>query len=102
MVIEDIADSEDLEGERHKENVVRRIASLNNIESAGQENPPAEEKLPEKCASVFPKIAEWSISFRRHGMTIDVHAFEDFVGFPVALATRTKYVDVVSVLTKRT
>jgi hypothetical protein len=58
MVIEDVRDSQDLKWQSNQENVIRRVAPLDDMEPVAQIDPPGVYKLPKQCAAVFEQIAE--------------------------------------------
>ena len=90
MVVENIFDSEDLERERNQENVVRRVAALNNIEATPEIDEPRIEKFPEKDEAILVYIASGAVPFLRRRVAIDVNSFENFMSPLVALPARTK------------
>jgi hypothetical protein len=70
------------------------------MKSPSNEYPPSKENLPEKGDGVLNYIAERSISFRGHRMSINMDTLEDFVGSLESLTAWTKYVHIVSMLMK--
>src|SRR5690242_14268148 len=89
VMIEDIFDSKQFEWQSDQENVVRRIAALNDIESALNVNPQRVYNFPKERPSIFPDIADWAVTFPSHWMPIDVDSIENDMLIHVAFGTRT-------------
>ena len=58
MMIENILDAYQFEGQGNEEDGVGRVATLNDVETPAQIDPPSVEKLPEQCTGIFRQIAE--------------------------------------------
>ena len=52
-MVENVLNPQELERQRNQENVVGRIAALNDMKSASQIDPPRVQKLPKQRAAVF-------------------------------------------------
>ena len=98
MVVEDIFHAEKFEGEGNHENIVGRIAALDHMETAAQENPPCIEKFPKQCAAVLPQISERGVSSPRHGVPVDMDPFQHFVPLGITLTPGAQNSDFVTVL----
>src|SRR5580698_4470930 len=101
-MVKDVLHSEEFERERHHENAIRRIASLNDMKSAGDEDPPTVQEFPEQSPTIFPQITYGAVPFFGHRMPIDVDSIENLMASPVSLTSGTKYADVITVLTQCT
>src|SRR5262245_21075743 len=101
MMIENILHAEKLEWQGHQEDIVRRIASLQDMEPVTQEDPPGIEELPEKGGAVLPQIPHRAIAFTGHGMAIDMHPIDQFVAPLVAFAARAQNGYLVALLEER-
>src|SRR5262252_6847690 len=86
MMIENIFHPEEFEWQGHQEDIVRRIASLQDVEPVPKEDPPGIEEFPEKGRAVLPHVPHRAIAFAGHGMAIDTHPIHHFVAPLVALA----------------
>ena len=73
MMIEDVLNSKQLERQGYHENVIGRIATLDNMESAPQINPPSVESLPKQSPAELPQIAEGTIPLFRCWMTVNMN-----------------------------
>src|SRR5215813_2208052 len=89
-MIENVLHTEDFEGQGHHENVVRRIASLQNVEPVAKEDPPGIEEFPEKSRAVLPGVPQRAVAFGGHGMPVDAHPINHFIALLVTLAARTQ------------
>jgi hypothetical protein len=78
-MIEDVFNTENFEWQGDKENVVRRITTLDYMESMAKINPRRVEKLPKEGANIFVQVPQKIISFRRHRVPIDVDPSDHFV-----------------------
>ena len=98
MVIKNVFNAEQFEWQGNEENIVRRIAALNDMESVSQINPPRVEELPKKRAAVFPYITESAVSLFRHRVPINVNTInESRVLLVHSLPSGTQHGDFVSV-----
>ena len=52
-MIKDVFNPQKLKQERNKENIVWRVATLNDVESAAQIDPPRVDKLPKQSTTVL-------------------------------------------------
>src|SRR6185437_13267703 len=59
--------------------------------------PPGKQKLPEKCAGIFPQITNYAVSLFRHGMAINLDAIQALMHAPVILAPGAKHSHFVAV-----
>src|SRR5258708_20497668 len=99
-MVKDVFHSEYLKRQGHEEDVVGRIASLNHVKSARQEDPPRVQEFPEERPTIFPEIAEGSVPFFRHRVPVDVNPFQHLI-LAVALAPRREHRHFVPTLIKR-
>src|SRR5438445_10361140 len=53
VMIKDVFNPQKLKQERNKENIVWRVATLNDVESAAQIDPPRVDKLPKQSTTVL-------------------------------------------------
>src|ERR1700730_18410578 len=102
VMIEDLLNLKQLEGQRHQKNFIGWIAALNDVKSAAEINPPGIHKLPEQSPAEFPQISQWTVALGRHRMAVDVYAFQKLIAALVPFATRTQYRDFVAVLMQAT
>src|SRR5579859_5760052 len=101
-MIEDVPHSKQPEGEGDQKNIVRRIASLDDLEASRQKDPPREQELPEQRRRIFQNIAERPIRFVWHGMPVDVDTLQNLMPPPVLARPRAKDADFVPCLIQRT
>jgi hypothetical protein len=78
-MIKDIFDAEQLEWKSNEEDVVWRIATLNDLETMAEENHPGVQKLPEESATILPKMAERTIALLNDWVPVDVHIIQVFI-----------------------
>src|ERR1700722_5269169 len=101
MVVKNILNAQNLKWKRHQKNVVRRIATLNHVESMSQKDPPRVEKLPKQRGAVFIQIPKRTVALFGHRMPVDMDPVNYFVLAGVPLATRTQHGHVISVRMQR-
>jgi hypothetical protein len=90
-MIEDVLHSQELERQGHQEDIVGRIATLNDLKSVSQVDPPTVEELPKQRASEFAQIPQSAVPFFGHRVPVDLDALENFVPFSVAFAPGTQH-----------
>jgi hypothetical protein len=78
-----------------------RIAALENLETAAQEDPPGEEKLPKEGPAELPYVAQWTVAFLDHRVPVNVHSLQTLVSALVALAFGAQDGNLVAVLMQR-
>src|SRR5438034_5291525 len=100
-MVKDVLHAKQLERQRHHEDVVRWVAPLNDMKSAGQEDPPGIEELPEQGPAILPEIPKGGVAFFRHGMPINMNTFQNLAALGVAFAARRQDSDVVASVAKR-
>jgi hypothetical protein len=57
VMVKNVFDSEYFEGQGDQKNVVRRVASLNNVEAMPQIDPQCVQEFQSECAGIFGQIA---------------------------------------------
>lgn len=90
MVVKHVLDAEKLEWKGYEENIVRRVAPLNDMEAAPKVDPPRVHYFPEQGTPVFPKIADRGFPFFGHRMSINVNTCQVLIALFVALAFWTQ------------
>src|SRR5580704_1090037 len=95
-MVENVFHAEQLKDQGHQEDIVRRIAGLNDMEAVPQENPPGINKLPTEGPSVLPQISHRSVAFWGHWVAVDSNAAEHLVA-AFRFTPRTQDCDFVSV-----
>jgi len=86
VMIEDVFDAQEFKRQRDQENVVGRIAALNDMESAPQKDPPGVQEFPEQGATVLAKVAEGAIAFLEYRMPVNVNSLDEFVPSVISAA----------------
>src|SRR5271157_1645207 len=100
MVIEDVLDPQQFERQSNQENIVGRIAALNDMKAAPQEDPASVEELPKERPAVFPEITQGSASFF-HRVPVDPNPIDNFVLLLVPFPSRTQYGHFIPILVQR-
>ena len=80
VMVEDEPDTENVfEEASGQEQEVGRVAGVENVEAAPEEDAPREDELPKQRRRVLDGIAERSLRFERQPMTVDVNSVDDLV-----------------------
>jgi len=74
VVIEDVLHAEDFEGQSYEKDVVRRVASLDDVKAPPQENPRGVKELEDQRAKELHEVAGNAVPFPKHGVTVDVES----------------------------
>src|SRR5579863_1455200 len=101
VVIEDVLHTEQFEGERYQENIVRRIASLNHMKASAKVNPPRVEKLPKQRERIFTDVSPSAVSLFSDRMPIYVYSLKKFIAFFSTLTSGAQYNDLISSVAQR-
>src|SRR5579872_4977703 len=101
-MIEDVLNPEQLERQCDQENIVWRVAPLNDMKSMPKVNPPRIPELPKECAAILPQIPERTIPLLRRGVPIDLDTVDNLMSQLSTLALWTQYGDLISRLMKGT
>ena len=88
-MIKNVSNSQEFEGQCDEENVVRRIAPLNDVKPAAEVDPQRVQEFQNECAGIFGQIAERGPPLDWHRMPIDVHPIDNLVAPRTALSTGT-------------
>jgi hypothetical protein len=89
VLVKDVLLPKELEWQGNQENIVRRIAALNNVETSCQEDSPCEQILPKKGICIFKQIAKRPPCLDGRGMAKNADALEPFESNSVRPANRT-------------
>jgi hypothetical protein len=101
-MVENVLHSKEFEWKRNQNDVVGRIAPLDDIKAVPQEDPQRIEELPKQGATVFPQIPHRSASLCRRWMPIDTDSVEDLKSFGRPFPSGAQYRHLVSVFSKCT
>ena len=96
-MIEDKFNPEKLEWKGDKKNVVRRVATLNYVESVSEIDPPRVEEFPKQRATVFVQIPQVTIPLGRHVVPVNVNPLDHFMTLHGPLLPRAQYGDSVAI-----
>ena len=104
MHIKDNAGAEEqLKGQSHEEEKVRRIAEVNHIEAATTAHRlPGMPKLADEGAGVFEEETERRAGLRRDPVAVDLNAIEHLLRLRVASHARADHRDLVTAIPQRT
>src|SRR5262249_49368231 len=100
-MIENISDAEKSKWQGDQKNVVRRITSLNHVESVPQIDPQCIQELKSECASIFGQIAPWGSCLYWHGMAVNAHTIDNLMSGGTAFALRTQNCHVIAITAER-
>ena len=89
VVVENVLNTHKFEWQSNQENIVRRIAPLNDMKSMSKIDPTRKQELPKEGAAVFPEVPEGVTPLCRHGMSVNTNSVDDFVSLEVPLAPGT-------------
>src|ERR1700741_558184 len=97
MMVENVLYAEDLEWQRYKKDVVRWVASLDNMESMAQVYPPSIDTFPKESPTIFPEITGDPAALIGHHVPIDTNTVENFERLFRSLTTRAQYSDLITI-----
>ncbi len=90
-MVEDIFDAKKFERQGNQKNIVGGIATLNDLKTVPQINPPGVHELPKESVEVFNEMPEGTIAFRGGGVPVDMNTIEELVPSLVPFAARGQW-----------
>ena len=86
VVVENILHAQQAELPSDKEDEIRRIATLNDINAAREKDLPRQHRFPEQRRAIFGQIAQRPTGIERQRVAIDMHTLNQFIALFIALA----------------
>jgi hypothetical protein len=85
-MIEYVLHANEFERESDQENVVGRIAALNDVKTASQKDPPREKELPKQRTTELPHVTQRAVPLLGRGVAVNMDPLKTLVTFFVAFA----------------